>query len=141
MTVDLDDLQAQFAGRRYAELVMNQVHELSLDSCRSAIAGMSSELGPQMAELVSDFIDEFGRIPQADLLGIFSGDCGRALKEITRALWSAASSRNIQVSTSDLFTAFNLVTVNWAASCHATPKTMAAMQKAAGYGFFRRLFS
>ncbi|MFD0985554.1 hypothetical protein [Methyloligella solikamskensis] len=139
---DFDALANQFSGRRFAELILEHASKQSPREVITALSALQSGLSPELKEPVVELVDFVNAMPQPQLRKFFSGDCGDKFLELMDVIKGfLISNYGLQVSRNEAFDIFNIIVLNYAAACQSFPQTNAAMRKAAGHGFLRRLLT
>ncbi|MEP0320797.1 hypothetical protein [Bauldia litoralis] len=140
-TVNLTQLENQFRGRRLAELVLTHVKAGSQKSMSAMLEEMD-KLPEELNEGIADFLDTINDIVTKNSSAFFGDDLGNKLREIVDLARNYFLARDgVKLTDDQSFTCFQIVVLNFAYACFKNPSSKAAMQKAAGKGFLRRLFS
>ena len=88
-----------------------------------------------------DLVDFLIAMPQSEQKKFFSTELGIKFPELINLIKGFLEKQHsVMITQDEAFTIFNLLILNWALACHANTETKAAMKKAAGIGFFGRLF-
>lgn len=139
MSSGFDELVAQWEGTRFAELILHHYKKQKPNQISAAVQGLIEQNGERLKEPTSDIIDILNSNP--NLHEFFKDDLSAKflwLSNVTKGLLD--KKYGISISEEEYFNIFNIVVLNWAAACHQSPQTKAAMQKAAGVGLIGRLF-
>ena len=140
MSINLEQIAKQYKGRKLAELIL--AHAKSGNSVNhKAFVGLKEQLQVELRDPVSELIDFFVGASNEDNKTLFSSDLQNQFLNIVNVTKGLLDKKyGLRISENDAFTIFNLLCLNWAINCNASPQNKAAMQKAAGIGLLGRMF-
>lgn len=98
------------------------------------------EVRSELREPVIDLVDFLNSASHKEKKEYFSAELGKKFLELLDLIKGFLDKQyGLRVTQDEAFSIFNILVVNWALACHTSPHTKAAMQKAAGIGFFGRI--
>lgn len=137
--MNLQELSAQYAGRKFGELVLHHFKRMNQETLVPALAGTIRTLPPAARPLAEDWIDEittFGTEPS-----FWQSDAGQTFALICSAAKDRLADAGITASDDDIFNMFQIILLNFVYGLHKHPQSKAFIQQSIGIGFLRRIFS
>ncbi len=136
--VSINQLAAQFEGRKFGELVLHHIDNQSFEQTVSAMQGTMEGLPAQVREGIEELIDNAN--PLARKKEFWSDDCGTILRFITSIVEKEFQEKGVHLSEETLFDVFNIIVMNFAYSSHKDPRMKKFIKSSVGKGLFGRLF-
>lgn len=138
--MNLQNLQDQFRGRKFGELVLSHLGSQSDNARIQALIGTISQLPSvfQQGEIES-LIDDYNK--KIYDKSFWTQDCADSLLSITNLARKRFQQCNVSPSDDDLFNVFNIIVLNFAYSAQLQPEMKSFIKKSVNTGFFSRLFS
>ena len=135
--MDLEALSAQFAGRKFGELVLHHYKNMKSETVLPALAGNINSLPVNAKPIVESWIDEvsaFGTDAE-----FWKSDAGQTFIVICNAARQRLNDAGIAAEIDNLFNMFQIILLNFVYGLHKNPQSKAFIQKSLGIGFLGRL--
>jgi hypothetical protein len=138
--MNLQNLEEQFRGRKFGELVLHHLSSQSDDARVQALQGTIRQLPSafqqrEMEELIDDFNKKIYD------KSFWEQDCADSLLSITNTAKKRFLKCNLSASDDDLFNVFNIIVLNYAYTAQLQPEMKSFIKKSVNRSFFDRLFS
>ena len=136
--MDLQALSAQFAGRKFGELVLHHFKSMKQQAVVPALSGNIESLPASAKPLVESWIDEvttFGTDA-----AFWQSDAGQTFTVICNAAHKRLTDAGVPATADDVFAMFQIVLLNFVYGLHKHPQSKAFIQQSMGIGFLRRMF-
>jgi hypothetical protein len=137
--MDLKEIEVQFAGRKFGELVLHHCRSGSLAQTTLAIQQLIAQLPSGFQPLVEGWIDEM--TPALQNTAIWQDDCGKHFRKICDHARLKISKGFNNPTDGQVFDMFQLILLSCVYTCQKDKQSKVAIQRSLGMGFMARLFS
>ena len=134
--MNLKELQDQFRGRKFGELVLHHYRKTDFQTIVVSLQGTIEKLPKEAQRITESWFDEIGS--QGTDERFWQRDCGDALITITNAARRKLQAEGIKSSDDDLFNMFQIIVLNFVYGAYQYPESRFFIQKAIGIDCLRR---
>lgn len=134
--ISLTELQNQFRGRKFGELVLHHISTQEENQRANAIKGIRESINPEFLISVDSFIKTitFGFAKTKEF---WKTDCGEALLLYTNSTKAEAKKMNLELNDEQAFDIFNLIVLNLASHAMKNIEFKSFIKKSIRkFGFF-----
>jgi uncharacterized membrane protein YhaH (DUF805 family) len=119
--VSLNVLTKQFKGRKFGELILHEINQLSINQINDAISYIYQNVHPVLKETTDQFLFKVTfNLAKSDFF--WKMDCGEALLLYTNLTKSEAKKFNLEVDDDYAYDIFNLIILSLAKKTYQDPK-------------------
>lgn len=134
----IDDLLAQFEGRKFGELVLHHIKKQSFEQIVAAMQGTMEGLPQEIRNEIEGLIDNAN--PLAYKKEFWADDCGAILEFLSSMAAKELREKGIHVSEDNVFDLFNIFVLNFAYSAYKDQRMKKFINSSIGKGILGRIF-